>query len=121
MDFDKTAGRLGLGGELFAGGNIDSFGGSVAQQAMSRGGFVEARVAATRRLALNAGYGTDRLYGVRTVSTTLKANDGMFGNFIYEFTPEFSGSLEYRRQKTTSNNGSDQRNNHFNLTFAYSF
>ena len=61
-DFDGNVGWFGIGGEFFAGRNIDAFGASLAQIAKSRGGFIEGRIAATDRWDFNGGYGTDRLY-----------------------------------------------------------
>ena len=120
-DFDATSGRLGFGGELFAGRNMDAFGGSIAQIAKSHGGFIEGRIAATSRLGFNGGYGTDRLYELKQFPAGLSRNATLFTNTIYRFTPEFAAALEYRRLVTRPAADSTRRNNHFNLTFAYSF
>ncbi len=120
FDFDGTAGRAGIGGEYFVGRNIDQFGGSIAQLAKSQGGFIEGRLAATSRLSFNSGYGTDRLFDQRKFGAPLSKNGTVFANGIYSFTPEFRAAFEYQRLMTR---GTDERrrNNHFNLTFAYSF
>lgn len=121
LDFDGTSGKLGFGGEFFAGRNLDAFGGSVAQIAKSSGGFIEGRVAATPKLNFNGGFGTDRLFDIAKFSPTLSRNATVFANSIYRFSPEFAAALEYQRLMTKSVRGPLRRNNHFNLTFAYSF
>jgi hypothetical protein len=120
-DADATFGRVGFGAEFFNGRNIDAFGGAVGQLAKSRGGFVEARLAATERLAFNTGIGTDRLYRWVPFNPVLRNNTSAFGNAIYQFTPEFAGSLEYRHLRTGNAPVGKASNNHFNLTFNYSF
>ena len=121
VDFDANVGRVGLGGEYFVGRNIDQFGGSLAQLAKSHGGFIEGRLAATSRLSFNTGYGTDRLYELVRFPATLSRNATFFTNAIYAFTPEFRAAFEYQRLSTKSFADGLRRNNHFNMTFAYSF
>ena len=122
FDFDATVGRIGTGGEFFAGEYIQQFGASVAQNARSHGGFAEARLAATRKLSFNGGYGTDRLYDVlKFPGLANSRNASFFANTIYHLSPEFGMSLEWRKLQTTPMRGSRRTNNHFDLTFAYSF
>lgn len=122
VDFDGTAGRFGMGGEFFAGENIDQFGASLGQIARSRGGFGEIRFAATRKLDFNGGYGTDRLYDIsRFADVTLGRNASFFANSIYRFTPEIGMSLEWRKLQTRPLRDGTRTNNHFDLTVAYSF
>ena len=121
VDFDVTFRRFGIGGELFVGRNIEPYGAYLAKIAKSRGGFVEARFAATRKLDFNTGIGTDQLYDFVRFNPTLARNDSIFANTIYQFTPEFGASLEYRLLETKPRVGALRRNHHFNLTFAYSF
>jgi len=121
FDFDLNAGRIGLGGEYFVGRNMDAFGGSIAQIAKSQGGFVETRIAATSRLSFNGGYGADYLFHLDRLPANLSRNSTAFANMIYSFTPEFRTSLEYQRLTTKPVGRSSNRNQHFNLTFAYSF
>lgn len=120
-DADATVGRLGFGAEFFNGRNIDAFGGAVGQFAKSRGGFAEVRLALTEQLAVNSGVGTDRLYKWRPFNPAQRNNTSGFLNTIYQFTPEFAVSLEYRRQRTGNAPAGRAGNNHMNLTFAYSF
>jgi len=121
VDFDATAGRLGVGGELFTGQNLDAFGASLAQIARSRGGFVEARLAATRRLDFNLGAGTDRLFDLDRFPGNLIRNDSAFGNAILRLTPEVATSFEYRWLATTPRVGARRENHHYDVTMTYTF
>jgi len=120
-DFDWTSGKLGFGGEYFAGRNLQAFGGSLGQTAKSHGGFIEGRFSATSRLSFNSGYGTDRLWDLAKFHAPLARNVTYFANSIYNFTPEFRAAFEYQRLSTKPIGNNDRRNNHFNVTFAYSF
>ncbi len=120
-DFDFTSGKFGMGGEVFAGRNLDAFGGSLAQVAKSAGGFVEARLAATPRLSFNGGYGMDRLFETVKFPAALSRNSSIFANTVFSFAPEFRAGLEYQRLQTKPMTGGIRKNDHFNLTFAYSF
>jgi len=121
FDFDVTAGRFGLGGEWFAGRNIDAFGGALGQLAKSAGGFAEARLRVTPRLDLNSGYGTDRLFDRAAFAAALDRNASVFANTIFRFTPEVAASFEYRWLATRPAAAPTRRNNHFNFVFAYTF
>ena len=121
VDFDASAGRFGVGGEWFVGRNIDAFGGSLGQLAKSAGGFAEARLRATSRFELNAGYGLDRLFDQIAFPAPLARNASVFANTIYHFTPEVAASFEYRWLVTRPSTGESRRNNHFNLVLAYTF
>src|SRR6185369_12021105 len=121
FDFDANAGKFGVGGEYFIGRNVQAFGGSIAQLAKSQGGWMEGRFAATQRLSFNGGYGTDRPYDLVKFPVSLTRNGTFFANTIYNFTPEFRGGFEYQRLATKPVGSSINTNNHFNLSFAYSF
>ena len=121
FDFDVTRGRFGTGGEFFTGRNVDAFGGSAGQLARSRGGFVEGRFAATRRLSVNGGYGTDRLFELTRFPAALSSNSSGFANLIYQFTPELRTAFEYRRLETNAVATGTSINHHLNLTVAYDF
>jgi len=99
----------------------DAFGASLAQIARSRGGFVEARVAATRRLDFTVGAGTDRLYDRGRFPGNLIRNDSAFGNAIFRLTPEIATSLEYRWLATTPRVGARRENHHYDFTMTYTF
>ena len=120
-DFDVTSGKFGVGGEFFAGRDLQAFGGSIAQAAKSRGGFIEGRFAATSRLAFNTGFGSDRLRDRVKFPAPLITNKTYFANAVYNFTSEFRGAFEYQRLSTTPIADYGRKNNHFNLTFAYTF
>ena len=121
FDFNATRGRFGTGGEIFLGRNIDAFRGSVGQGAKSWGGFLEARLAATQRLSFNGGYGTDRLFDLARFPATFSGDSSAFGNTIYQFTPEFSSSIEYRWLGTKLFATEVRRDHELRLVFAYSF
>ena len=121
VDFDATVDRFGVGGELFVGRNLDAFGGSVAQIAKSAGGFIEGRIAATRQLSFNGGFGKDRLFDAFKFPVALSQNSTVFANTIYQFTPEFGAAFEFQRLRTEPLRSAARKNKHFNLTFAYSF
>jgi hypothetical protein len=120
-DFDATSGKFGLGGEFFTGRNLQAFGGSLGQAARSRGGFIEGRFAATSQLSFNTGYGTDHLLDLARFPALLRNNATYFANGIYNFTPEFRAAFEYQWLATKPVDEDGPTNNHFNLTFAYTF
>lgn len=121
IDFDATAGRIGIAGEAFVGEHIDMFGGALGQQGRSAGGFLEARVHATERLALVAGGGTDRVRDPRGRGLALDRNTSLFGNATYRLTPELSAAVEYRWLSTRPAVGAERRNHHVNWVLAYAF
>lgn len=120
-DFDFRFERFGFGGEWFVGRHLSAFGGSLGQGAKSTGGFIEGRVKATQKLEFNAGFGADHLFGLSAFPASLKQNSSVFANFIYQFTPEFATSFEYRWLSTKPVGADPRRNNHLNLIFAYRF
>jgi hypothetical protein len=121
FDFDAHRGRLGLAGEGFIGQNIEALGGSIGQPAKSLGGYLEGRLRATRRLQFNAGFGTDQITRQYVSAVPLKKNSGLYANSIFQFTPEFTTSFEYRWLASTPFTGTVKHNNHLDLAFAYSF
>jgi len=121
VDFDFHVGRFGFGGEGFRGQNLEAMGGSVGEPDKVIGGFFEGRVAATRRWTFNAGAGTDQVLKREYISGNVRKNTGLFANTIFQITPEFSTSFEYRPLETTLYTGGVKRNNYFDLVFAYSF
>ena len=121
LDLDVRLGRVGFGGEWFVGKNIDAFGGSISQRAKSVGGFLEARLAATRSLDFNLGFGTDQLIDRGSFAAPLARNPSLFTNVIYRLTPEVATSFEYRRLSTIPTQVAPRNNNHFGIVLAYSF
>jgi hypothetical protein len=120
-DFLARRGRWGMQGEAWIGDNIEMFGGSIGQVARSAGGFVELQWHATERLGFNGGLGTDKIVRVRRYAPGLGQNSSVFANTIYQFTPEFATSFEWRRMRTTPIDGPGRSSHHFNMAFAYSF
>jgi hypothetical protein len=121
LDFDVHVGHFGFSGEGFVGENIDAFGGSVSQRAKSIGGFLEARLAATRKLDFNLGFGTDQLINRNSFPAPLVRNPSFFSNVIYRLTPEVATSFEYRWLSSVPTQGAKRQNNHFGIVLAYSF
>jgi hypothetical protein len=120
-DFDLRLGRAGFGGEWFIGRNLAAFGGSVGQSAKSTGGYIEGRLKVTERLEFNGGFGTDHLLDLSVFPAPLRRNTGVFANTIFQLTPEFATSFEYRWLSTRPVGAAARRNNHLNLVFAYRF
>ena len=121
LDFMARSRHVGVQGEFWVGQNIDAFGASIGQLAKSRGGFFEGTYITNDRLAFHAGFGIDSLFDRVAFPAPLTENATFFANTIYQFTPEFATSLEWRRLMTTPSTGTRRINNHFNMVFAYSF
>ena len=121
LDFMAIGERFGAKGEFWVGQNVDAFGGSVGQLAKSRGGFFEGKFRPSEQLEFNGGFGIDSLFDQVAFPADLEENSTFFANTIYQFTPEFATSLEWRRLLTTPTAGKNRTNHHLNLVFAYSF
>ena len=121
FDFMARRGRLSLQGEAWVGQNIDAFGGSVGQLAKSRGGFAELGLRVNPKLGFNGGFGIDSLFDRDRFAINITENASLFANAIYQFTPEFATSFEWRRLMTHRVDAAELFNNHFNMAFAYSF
>jgi hypothetical protein len=121
FDFNLKLQRWGVDGEGFFGQNLQAFGGGIGQPGKTMGGYLEGRFLPTNRLQFNAGFGTDHLTKLDIISVPIKRNSAVFANTIYQFTPEFSASFEYRFMFTSPFQGVVKRNNNLNLGIAYSF
>ena len=121
LDFMAMGERFGAKGEFWVGQNIDAFGASVGQLAKSRGGFLEGKFRPNEQLEFNGGFGIDSLFDRVAFPAALEDNSTFFANTIYQFTPEFATSLEWRRLLTTPTARKNRTNHHLNLVFAYSF
>jgi hypothetical protein len=121
VDFNLQAGKVGASGEFFHGENIDQFGGALGQEASSSGGWAEARLAMTRRLAVTGGFGLDRLPEGEFLFVPRRENRSVFSNVIFKVTPELSTSVEYRWLQTLFSGDERRENHHVNWVFAYSF
>ena len=110
FDFMARRGSLSLQGEAWVG-----------QLAKSRGGFAEVGWSANPRVGFHGGFGIDSLFDSDRFPTDLRENSSVFANTIYQFTPEFATSFEWRRLLTRRVTRARAHNNHFNMAFAYSF
>lgn len=120
LDFNARAGRLGVAGEMFAAQDLDAFGAGIAQPGRADGGWVEARLAAARRLSFNGGASLDRRPDGAGAAGRLR-NTSAFGNVIVHLTPEVAASVEYKWLQTRYGSGRDRVNHHVNAVFAVSF
>lgn len=112
IDFDLQGARLGVGGEFFYGDRLAQFGGALGQRAKSGGGFAEARLTVSRRVAVNGGAGFDRIPDDAFVALPRRENRSLFGNVIVHVTPELAMSLEYRWLSTWFDDVVGRRTNH---------
>ncbi len=116
VDFNWQGSRVGVGGEVFVGENIDAFGGALGQTSRAAGGFVEARVRPQPRWEAVVGVGTDRPRG----GTPLTRNESAYSSLTFRATPEIATSFEYRWLETSAG-PVRRRNNHFNWAVTYGF
>ena len=121
IDWNVQAGRVGFGGEAYAGRALAAFGGALGQPVESAGGFAELRFRASGRLAFNGGGGLDEVARDDRGLVPLRRNRSWFGNAIVTLTPELATSIEYRHLETQTAASLRRKNHHVNLTFAYSF
>ena len=120
-DASIDVGRVGFGGELYAGDAVAAFGGGLGQPIRSAGGFGEVRLRATERLSFNAGGGLDQVADGDRALVALGSNRTWFGNAIFSATPEIRTSLEYRHLETETASGATRGNHHVNFAFTYAF
>ncbi|MEZ5416000.1 MAG: hypothetical protein R2708_01485 [Vicinamibacterales bacterium] len=120
LDFNARAGRLGVAGEVFAADELDAYGAGVGQPGRAEGGWVEARLAAFRRVSLNGGASLDRRPDGAGAAGRLR-NTSAFGNVIVRLTPEVAASVEYKWLQTRYASGRNRENHHVNAVFAVTF
>lgn len=120
LDFNARVGRVGVAGEIFAAQDLDAFGAGVAQPGRAEGGWVEARLAAARRVSFNGGAGVDRRPDGVGAAGRLR-NRSVFGNVIVRLTPEVAASVEYKWLDTQYASGRSRENHHVNAVFAVVF
>jgi hypothetical protein len=121
IDFDAQFGAVGVAGEAFVADRAAAFGAGVGQQAETRGGWVEVRVAPGDRWFVVTGAGADSLQRAAAAAQTLRRNIGAFGGVRYALTPEFSMGLEYSFLETTPFRGDARQNHHVDWVFKYDF
>lgn len=121
VDGNARAGRVGVAGEYYRADNAEVFGGGISQPGRTSGGWIEGRLAITRRVDFNAGFGLDRPEDA--VGRLLRSqNRSAFGNVIVRLTPEVATSLEYRWLETEVGLvPSALVNHHVNAVFAVKF
>lgn len=122
VDANVRVGRFGLGGEVFRAENGEALGAALSQAGSAFGGWIEARVALSARLDVNAGVGVDRPEEAALGRLVRQENRGAFGNLIFRLTPEVATSLEYCWLETRAGLIPVNRvNHHVNAVFAVKF
>ncbi len=121
LDFTARRDVFGVAGEVFAGENMDAFGGALGLDARAAGGWAELQFMPGTRLAFNAGAGIDDITDDRRGMLPRRRNRSAYGNVIISLTPEVRASFEYRWLATVPLSGVEGRNHHFDWVLAYSF
>lgn len=120
VDFNVRAGRVGFAGEAFLADELDAYGSGVGQPGRAEGGWLEARLAAHRRVSFNGGASIDRRPDGAGLAGRLR-NTSAFGNVIWKLTPEVAASVEYKWLQTRYGSGRNRENHHLNAVFAVTF
>jgi hypothetical protein len=121
VDFNGRWGRVGFAGEYFDTDDAAEFGSGVAQPRPAQGGWVEGRLRLTSRLSTNVGAGMDEVEDP-VPAAARRENRSVFGNVIFDLTPEVGVSMEYRWLETTLGEALTKRtNNHVNAALVVRF
>ena len=121
FDFALRRGWIGVAGELFAGENIDAFGGALGLDARAAGGWAELQLKPRPSFSIQAGAGVDEIRGAARSVVARRRNQSAYGNVIFAVTPEIETSFEYRWLATSPRGADERRNHHFDWVFAYKF
>ncbi len=121
LDFALRRDWIGVAGEIFAGDNIDAFGGALGLDARTAGGWAELQLKPNARVSIQAGGGVDEIRGAARSIVSRRRNQSIYGSVIFAITPEIDTSFEYRRLVTTPRVAAENRNHHFDWVFAYKF
>lgn len=121
IDLDAQWRWLGIAGEAFTSDHAGAFTAGLGQQARSRGGWMEVRMAPAARWLVVAGGGTDRVSDAAAQGVTLARNASGFGALRVALTPELMLGMEYFHLQTTPVSGAVRRNNHLNWVLRYDF
>jgi hypothetical protein len=123
LDFAVRRDFIGAAGEIFAGENIDAFGGATGIDAVrTAGGWAELQLFPSQRVTLLGGGGLDQLRGPQPPNAFRRRNRSAYGSAIFSLTPEVHASFEYRWLATLPSVGGQERHNHhFDWTLAYKF
>jgi hypothetical protein len=119
-DFNARVGRLGVAGEYFTTDDAAEFGSAVAQARPAQGGWVEGRLRLTSKLSTNVGLGMDEV-DAPVPAAARSENRSVFGNVIFNFTPEVAVSMEYRWLETSLGSAIKRTNDHINAAFVVRF
>jgi hypothetical protein len=121
VDFNGRWDRVGFAGEYFDTDDAAEFGSGVAQARPAQGGWVEGRLRLTSKLSTNVGAGMDEVKDPVPAGAR-RENRSVFGNVIFDLTPEVGVSMEYRWLETTLGQALVKRtNNHVNAAFVVRF
>lgn len=121
LDFNARWGRIGFAGEYFDTDDAAEFGSAVAQPRPAQGGWVEGRMRLTSKLSTNVGAGMDEVKDPVPAGAR-RENKSVFGNVIFDLTPEVAFSMEYRWLETRLGQALAVRtNNHVNAAFVVRF
>jgi hypothetical protein len=96
VDFAARRDRVGVAGEVFAGDNMDAFGGALGLDARSAGGWSEVQLFPSDRLTFTGGFGIDDIRDGRRFTLPRRRNRSAYGTVIVSLTPEVQASFEYR-------------------------
>jgi len=119
-DVNARFGPVGFAGEYFTTDDAAEFGSAVAQARPAKGGWVEGRLRLTPRLSTNAGFGMDQVDDP-VPAAARRENRSVFGNVVFNFTPEVAVSVEYRWLETTLGSALKRTNDHVNAAFVVRF
>jgi hypothetical protein len=123
LDFAVRRDVFGAAGEIFAGENVEAFGGATGiDAARSSGGWAEFQLFPSQRITLAGGAGLDRLRDPQPLNALRRRNRSAYGSAIFSLTPEVQASFEYRWLATEPGGiGLERRNHHFDWVLAYKF
>ena len=121
VDFNARWARVGFAGEYFDTDDAAEFGSGVAQARPAHGGWVEGRLRLTSKVSTNIGAGMDEVEDP-VPAAARRENRSVFGNVIFDLTPEVAVSMEYRWLETRLGQALASRtNNHVNAAFVVRF
>jgi hypothetical protein len=120
VDFAARRDLIGVAGEVFAGDNLDAFGGALGLDARSAGGWGELQLFPSDRLSISGGFGLDDIRDQRRFALPRRRNRTAYGSLILSLTPEVQASFEYRWLSTLI--GTIERpNHHFDWVLVHKF
>ena len=121
LDFGIRRDRIGAGGEVYVGDNIDAFGGALGLDARAAGGWGELQLFPSDRLTFAAGAGIDRIRRGQAPALPRRRNRTAYTTVIFSLTPELQTSFEYRWLEMLAGDAGERQNHHLDWVFAYRF